>query len=411
MPDVGARPSLAVVTPWYPGANNPFSGSFVQSAVQAAAPHVSSVLVVHGEDWPTPVDRVSASLVRRAYHGLVAGPAPRVTARRVRVPEGELVRVPVPVAPRRDYASHARTHEAAIRAALPGGVIDADVVHGHVGTYGGWAAVQLARPGARVFVTEHATFLDRVLARRAAREMYDEVLARCTRFFCVSAVLRDQLVERFPERADKLEVLPNAVAIERMPVRRTQVTDLRRWLYVGRLLPHKGVERLLEAFAVCALDDPGLELTMLGGGRLLETLRRRAAELGLAERVHLPGPVPHEDVVVHLHRHDLLVHLSEYETFGMTVVEAVASGMPALVTRCGGPEETLAGIEDVAGATVPVGPGVAEVVAAYRALRARLPELDPQRARAAMEARYSQRAVGAALAAHYTTTDDPGGAP
>lgn len=398
------RPSLAVVTPWYPGANNPFAGSFVQSAVEAVLPHVRDVLVVHAEDWPTPADRVSADLVRRAAAALTRGTPARVVSRPVRVREGRLLRVPAPVVPARDYASHARTHEAAVRAALPGGVLDADVVHGHVGTYGGWVAVRLARPGARVVVTEHATFLGRILRQRAARDMYDEVLERCDRFLCVSGVLRDELVTVFPHHAGKVSVLPNAVAVERIPVRPAPVTALRRWLYVGRLLEHKGVRRLLEAFAVAALDDPGLELTLLGGGRLRDELAARAAALGLADRVHLPGPVPHEDVVRHLHEHDLLVHLSQYETFGMTVVEAVASGMPVLVSRCGGPQETLAGIEDVAGTTVPVGDGVADVVAAYRELRDRLSRLDPARARDVMVRRYSQTAVGAALAETYTAS-------
>ena len=55
-----------------------------------------------------------------------------------------------------------------------------------------------------------------------------------------------------------------------------------------------------------------------------------------------------------MREHDLLVHPSRWESFGMTVVEAVAAGMPVLVTRCGGPEETLAGIEDAAGELVDV---------------------------------------------------------
>jgi glycogen(starch) synthase len=252
-----------------------------------------------------------------------------------------------------------------------------------------------------VFVTEHATFLDRILSQPAARELYDEVLERCTAFFCVSEVLRSQLVEEFPHHVGKMAVVPNAVAIERMPVRPEPVTALRRWIYIGRLLPHKGVRRLLESFAVCALDDPTLELTLLGGGPLADELAERAGRLGLADRVHLPGPVPHEEVVHQLHSHDLLVHLSEYETFGMTVVEAVASGMPALVTRCGGPEETLEGLEGIAGVTVGVDEGPADVVAAYRELVGRLDELDPVRAREEMQTRYSQSAVGARLAAYY----------
>ena len=44
-----------------------------------------------------------------------------------------------------------------------------------------------------------------------------------------------------------------------------------------------------------------------------------------------------------LHGHDVLVHASRRETFGMTVVEAVATGMPVLVARSHGPAETLDG--------------------------------------------------------------------
>jgi glycogen(starch) synthase len=241
-----------------------------------------------------------------------------------------------------------------------------------------------------------------VLAQPEARDIYDQVLERCTLFFCVSEVLRQQLVEAFGHHRDKLVVLPNAVAFERMPPRREPVTELRRWLYVGRLLPHKGVARLLEAFARCAADDPGLHLTLLGGGREHDRLRARAVELGVSDRVSLPGPVPHEQVVEQMHAHDLLVHLSEYETFGMTVVEAVAAGMPVLVTRSGGPQETLAGLEGVAGALVDVGDDVEEVVTAYRELTSAA--LDPVRAREELEHRYSQAAVGRRLLDHYTSS-------
>lgn len=403
-----AESSLAVVTPWYPCVNNPFAGSFVQSAVECVVDRFDHITVVHGEDYPTPADRLGAGLVRRMFSDMVGTVGSRIPITAVRVPEGDLIRVPAPVVPAREYAQHARTHERVIRSVLPGGLLDADVVHGHVGTYGGWVAVRLARPGARVFVTEHATFLGKILGQPHARAMYDQVIDRCTAFFCVSDVLRTELLAAFPHHEAKVVVLPNAVAVERIPMRPEPVTELRRWLYLGRLLPHKGVWRLLESFALCALDDPDLELTLVGDGPLRDRLESRAAQLGLADRVHLPGSVPHEQVVGLLHAHDLLVHLSQYETFGMTVVEAVASGLPVLVTRSGGPEETLAGVEHLAGATVAVGDGVVEVVRAFRDIRERLPDLDLPAAAAVMSERYSQQAVAAQLMSYYTGAAGPG---
>lgn len=390
---------LAVTTPWYPNPANPFAGSFVQTAVEAVAERGAEVTVYHAEDWATPADRLSAALVRRGVHALLAGPA---RPDPVPVREGHLVRLPAPVVPRRDYAQHGHSQADVVRRALPRGVLEADVVHGHVGVFGGWVAAALADPSTTVFVTEHATFLARILAQTRAREMYDQVLARSERFFCVSEVLRRQVAEVFPHHAAKLEVLPNAVALERIPMRPEPVRDLRRWLYVGRLLEHKGVERLVESFAVCAREDPALELTLLGDGRLRDRLRERAADLGVAARVHLPGPVPHHEVVDQLHSHDLLVHLSDYETFGMTIVESVAAGTPVLVTRCGGPEETMAGLEGVAGATVGLDGGVEEVVDAFRALRREAATLRMDAARGHMLERYGMDAVGARLMAHYT---------
>src|SRR5262249_7296596 len=115
------------------------------------------------------------------------------------------------------------------------------------------------------------------------------------------------------------------------------VRELRRWLFVGNLVPAKGVPVLLEAFAVAVAEDPGLELTLMGPGNA-QAIRQRAVELGLGSRVSVRGPVDPAAVFEVMHEHDLLVHPSTFETFGMAVVEAVATGMPVLVTRCGGPE-------------------------------------------------------------------------
>jgi glycogen(starch) synthase len=341
-------------------------------------------------------------MVERAYRALTSGPRPRVAFEPRWAREGYWVTdIATPVTPKRDYAAWARSHESALRQALPSGRFDADVVHGHVGIYGGWLASRFASPGARVVVTEHASFLGRILGQPRSRALYAEVMNRADTVLCVSERLRCQLVEAFPGHSAKIHVVPNAVAIEQLPQRPEPVTELNRWIYVGKVAAGKGVPELVEAFATVAKTEPELRLTILGSGPLLEPLRERAAQLGLADRIAFPGAVPPRRVFDFLHGHDLLVHPSKSETFGMTVVEAVGSGMPVLVTRCGGPQETLAGLDGVAGLLIDVSDDSEVIVEGYRRLAGQVARLDAARARSVLIERYGTRAVAARLAAVY----------
>jgi glycogen(starch) synthase len=392
---------LAVTTPWHPTVQRPFAGSFVQTTTAAVAGLFDRIDLYDTEDWTGPADPVQARAVRQAYAKLTTGPARRVRHRSRLTDAGYWVTdIPVPVTPRKDYADWAQSHESALRAVLPDG-FEADVVHGHVGIYGGWLALRFARPDARVVVTEHASFLGKILKQPRSRALYAQVIERADAFLAVSTVLRDQLAAEFPAHEAKLHVVPNAVDIASMPVRPEPVTSLHRWLYVGNIAATKGVPELVEAFAIAARDEPELRLTLLGSGNLIEPLRVRVSELGLDGRVVFHDAVPPRRVFEFMHAHDLLVHASKSETFGMTTVEAVGSGMPVLVTACGGPQETLAGLEGVAGLLFEVSEDPAVIVDAYRRLVEQAAGLDPHRARAELLARYGSAAVAGRLAGIY----------
>ncbi|HET6314409.1 MAG TPA: glycosyltransferase, partial [Chloroflexia bacterium] len=69
-----------------------------------------------------------------------------------------------------------------------------------------------------------------------------------------------------------------------------------------------------------------------------EALARR---LGVNGVCHFHGALPHEQVAAMMPSYDVLVLSSLAETFGVVAVEALASGVPVVATRCGGPEEVL----------------------------------------------------------------------
>ncbi|MGI5204921.1 glycosyltransferase family 4 protein [Spirillospora sp. CA-108201] len=402
----GAGAGVAVVTPWYPNPMQEWAGSFVRSMVEATAPGCGDVTVYHTEAWlmRQPAEEVEAAReAHRRLMPLALRPAPDVAGSR-------LVRVPVPTVPDYTFADLAVQHAGWLREALGGEPIPAPVVHAHVGLRGGWTALENARPDARVFVTEHASFLDKVLEQPDSREMYERVLERCTGFLVVTDVLRDTLAEAFPALAHKIEMISNPIAFGEP--RERPVTELRRWLYVGTLVERKGVGWLLEAFAECLAEDPGLTLTMAGPGVLAGRLRERAAELDVGHAVSFLGAVPPDEAARLMREHDLLVHPARWETFGVTVVEAVAAGLPVLVTRCGGPERTLAGIEAAAGEMIDVEENASSIVTGYRRLRDRFPDgLDLPKAREILDGRFGYRTVAEAHHRHWFPEAPPDGGP
>ncbi|HYJ74915.1 MAG TPA: glycosyltransferase [Kineosporiaceae bacterium] len=393
---------LTVVTPWFPSSNKPMQGSFVESQVRAVQPITGRIDVLATEDWIAQRGPFLRRSQLRHYRD-VSTAAVRPVLR-----DGYwLTRLPVLVRPRRLWADYARTVAEGVRTARGGRPLDAEVVHAHVGLPGGLVAVENAPADARVVVTEHASYLAEVLAEPGARTLYDETVHRADAWVCVSGVLRDQILEVFPHHADKLHVVGNPVDFDGIPVRDAKPERPRRWLYIGSLIERKGPLRLVAALARCRREEPDLELTLLGEGAQKQETLDLIEELGLGDAVRVLDPVPPDRVPGLLAAHDLLVHPSRYETFGMTPVEALATGTPVLVARYAAAEEVLAGVEKEAGGLFDIGAGADEIVEGYRELRDRWDSVDPLAARQVMRSRYGFEAVAARLDALYrgdTTT-------
>ncbi|MGC6488293.1 MAG: glycosyltransferase family 4 protein [Planctomycetota bacterium] len=140
-----------------------------------------------------------------------------------------------------------------------------------------------------------------------------------------------------------------------------------RCVFLGRLVPYKGADLLLEACAEF-LRAGTLELKIVGEGPQRSALEARIRELGLGDRVQLCGWVQHEKVQDVLSESDFLALPSIREFGGGVVLEAMALGLPAVVVGYGGPAEL---VTDATGVRVPIGEPAA-VTAGFRDAIARL---------------------------------------
>ena len=158
------------------------------------------------------------------------------------------------------------------------------------------------------------------------------------------------------------------------------------WLFVSRMAPNKRVEDVMKAFAVYRRAwCPGAQLHLVGRPDT-ETydaaLRRFADRLGIGG-IHFAGRVSNAELAGHYRSAGLLVSMSEHEGFGVTLIEAMAAGLPVLAYAAGAVPETLgeAGILFRAKRYDEVAALAAEVVG-DPALRARLAAAGKARAAA-----------------------------
>jgi len=102
------------------------------------------------------------------------------------------------------------------------------------------------------------------------------------------------------------------------------------YLAIGRLAPQKNFPLLLRAFA--RLADPAARLTILGEGGERAKLERLAVELGITDRLALPGHI--DDPLPYLAAASAMVMSSDYEGVPAVVIEGLAAGLPLAGTDC-----------------------------------------------------------------------------
>lgn len=175
---------------------------------------------------------------------------------------------------------------------------------------------------------------------------------------------------RFPQIANRCHTVPNGVDSAKFVPAAIQMrrgaSDRKRLAFVGRVSPEKGVHTLVEAFSIVARRRPDVELEIVGPvcslppewivelssdplvtdlkqfyvGEYETHLRERIGEAAEG-RVQIAGKILNDNLVDFYHSIDILINPSLSESFGMTVVEAMACGKPVIVTEVGGMTETV----------------------------------------------------------------------
>ncbi len=129
--------------------------------------------------------------------------------------------------------------------------------------------------------------------------------------------------------------------------------------YVGRFDYPKQIDRMIEAFESASRLLPAGLFVMAGEGPMLDDARKRAASLGIGDRVRFPGVLSREDVGELLSASDATILLSSHEGMPLGVLESLACGTPVIVSDVAGIGEVLR--DGVSGSQVSAGDSVADI--------------------------------------------------
>ena len=216
-----------------------------------------------------------------------------------------------------------------------------DILHAQSALFAGEAAAQISDElGVPYILTEHSSAYLRgsltplqMSSTRRAVGASDAVIAVSHR---LKSALR-QLTNR-----ENIHVIPNVVDTNRFsPPAHSRDRNTFRFVCIAALVPHKNVQLLLPAFHRAFATEERVVLDIVGDGKERRRLESLARAVRQQHRISFLGALDTEGVAEALQRSHCCVSSSDVETFGVTLIEALATGIPIIATRSGGPQDIV----------------------------------------------------------------------
>lgn len=321
---------VLVISHLYPAFTGDHKGTFVQSQVrELVRAGVAAVVVAPRLLMPWP------------FH-LLASRQRKLADVPVWVDDGEVPVIRPRVATWPRHLAYAGLADRILRAMRAGPLLPSgwtpDAVHAHLAFPDGVVGVATAREmGVPAVITVHGRDVNWGLQQPAIRSAMITALQQAATVVAVGSPLAKTLAYH----GITARVVSNGVEaafVARAPsVRPTPEPIV---VTVANLVPGKGHDRVLRALAALR-HRHRFRYWVVGGGPLAGRLKQQAAQLGLTDRVDWLGPLPHHQVAAVLAESHIFALPSNHEGFGVACLEAMAAGLPVVVSRSAGIADVL----------------------------------------------------------------------
>jgi L-malate glycosyltransferase len=193
--------------------------------------------------------------------------------------------------------------------------------------------------GIPYIVTEHSSYMDHGVSDKDINE-YKKVFLHAERIIVVSNSFKKVISKKFGIDESTIQVIPNFID-EDFFINLSNLEDCKNIVTVSYHTANKNISLLIKSFSKLHKKYPEYNLIIAGEGPETQKLKQLVKYYHLENKVKFVGFLSKESVKDLFVNSCLFVLPSEFETFGLVLVEAMAMGKPVIATKCGGPEEII----------------------------------------------------------------------
>lgn len=220
-----------------------------------------------------------------------------------------------------------------------------DVIVSHTGCFMEFRILLFLKkkiPTAKIFMYEHCDMVDAMGTGWKSivnRMLYRKCFSMAQGGIAISKYVKGTALQLTPGEDSKIEVVYNGVDLDKFQYIKRERKDYLRIIYVGRIVPEKGCDLLIQAISDLPRNVK-VKAFFVGEGTDMLECKRMVAELGVQDRISFEGKS--NRVRDYLNAADVFVHPARCaEGFGITLVEAMATGLPCIAFEKGAIPELI----------------------------------------------------------------------
>jgi len=214
------------------------------------------------------------------------------------------------------------------------------IIHAHNFLYAGVIAEFLKdKYGMKYIITEHSSSFVRNKLSNEKIKSIENIAKNASNITAVSLSFNKILKEYTKTNIDLLSNIVDDFFFQKKF--QNKISDDFIFLHIASLDKNKNQELLIRSFEKIAKLNDNIYLNIAGDGCMRNFLETLVKKLDIEKQVNFLGRISQQRVREEMMKSDCFVLSSNFETFGVVLIEALACGLPLIATRCGGPEDIV----------------------------------------------------------------------